>query len=407
VTTPLLEDLKSAGTAPAPKDFRPGITYSGRDALGATINTDAIPAVTTEDEWEEAVRAMGIFLPEGYGLQLVTAELAGSENPAAWKRDPDNRGQKDTAYTAPNTITRWRYRFKVVLKFPRADQDIATLMREAKRAGRGRPLTTRTGGSMVISLADFQVGKVDRLGGTPELLLRSEVALAAKIAEAKRLRPAQIILVDAGDSTEGFESSPNADRTNDLQQTEQIRVWRRIAWRWIEAMAKLTEDLVWISVPSNHCGVRKGKNYLGTTLDDWGIEVTTQLADIAVANPAAFGHVRFLVPDEHEEHVLFQTVDGLWLGVIHGHQVGQPNQLGEFFKKNSRRGIGQADIIICGHFHHLRFIAFGDGQFFIVSPTMDGGSTWYQYSGEVSNPAVLSVLIDAEGWRDLHLAWAA
>lgn len=402
----MLADLIQAAEPPAPKDFRPGVTYSGRSPIPSEIRTGAIPQVETEEEWEEAVRAMGVHLPEGYGLVLVDAELAGSTNPASWKRDPEDRGQKDTAYTAPNTIQRWRYRFKVVLKDPRADQDIAVLMKEAKKAGRGTPLRSTVGGSRVISLADFQVGKTDVLGGTPELLERSEVALAQVIAEVRRTKPKQIVLVDGGDSTEGFESAPNAARTNDLQQTEQIRVWRRIFWRWIETLAKLTEDLVVIGVPSNHCSVRNGKAKLGTALDDWGIEVVSQVSDIAAANPESFGHVRFMIPNEHEEHVLFTLLDGKVLGVIHGHQVSRPDALPEFLKKNSRRGIGSADIVLVDHFHHLRVMAFGDRQWLLVSPTMDGGSSWFQYSGEVSDPGVLSFSVDADGWHSLHVAWA-
>ena len=403
-TTPLLEDLVRAAEPPAPKDFRPGVVYSGR--MPSEITTEAIPALESEEEWEAAVAAMGIHLPQGYGLVLDRAELAGSVNEAAWHRDPEDRGKNHTAYTAPATVQRWRYRFKVVLKDPRADEDIAVLMREAKKAGRGKPLTTRTAGSMVISLADFQVGKVDFLGGAAELLERSEQALKAKIAEVRRARPAQIVLVDAGDSTEGFESAPNAARTNDLQMTEQIRVWRRILWRWIEQMARLTDDLVVIGVPSNHCRVRAGKNALGPALDDWGIEVIAQVSDIAAANiTGGYDHVRFIVPAEHEEHVLFTLADGKVLGVIHGHQANRPEQVVDKIKANSRRGIGQADIVIIGHFHHLRIVAFGDGQFLFISPTMDGGSSWFQYSGERSNPAVMSILVDADGWHGLHLAW--
>lgn len=402
--TPLLQELRQAAEPPAPKDFRPGVVYSGRDALGATITTGAIPPVETEEEWEDAVRAMGIHLPDGYGLELVRAELAGSTNDAAWHRDPDDREKKHTAYTAPSTIQRWRYQFKVVLKDPRADQDIAVLMKEAKRLKRVTPIKA-VGGTRVISMADFQVGKVDILGGTPELLERSEVALAKVIAEVKRTKPSQIVLVDAGDGLEGFESAPNANRVNDLQQTEQVRVWRRIAWRWVDALARLTEDLVWVGVPSNHCRVRQGKNNLGPALDDWGIEVTSQLADIAAVNPA-YSHVRFVIPAEHAEHVLLELADGKVLGVIHGHQANQPNQMMDFLKKNSRSGIGQADIVLCGHFHHLRVVSFGDRQWLMVSPTMDNGSSWFQYSGEVSDPGVLSFTVDADGWRDLHVAWA-
>jgi hypothetical protein len=404
VTTPLLEDLKQAATPPAPKDFRPGVVYSGR--MPSEITTEAIPALENEAEWQAAVEAMGIHLPTGYGLVLDRAELAGSVNEAAWHRDPDDRGENHTAYTKAATTQRWRYRFKVVLKDPRADEDIAALMAEAKRASRGRPLTTRTGGTLVVSLADFQVGKVDLDGGTPELLERSEHALAEVLAQVRKVRPAQIVLADAADSTEGFESSPNAERTNDLQMTEQIRVWRRILWRWLDALAKVTEDLIVLGVPSNHCRVRRGKQYLGDALDDWGIEVIAQVSDIAAVAPDTYGHVTFHVPEEHEEHVLLTLADGKVLGLIHGHQVSKADKLPEKVKANSRRGIGQADIVLCGHFHHLRIEAFGDGQYLFVSPTMDGGSSWFQYSGEVSRPGVLTFVVDEHGWRDLHVAWA-
>lgn len=398
----LLAELRQAAEPPAPKDFRPGVVYSGR--MPSEITTEPLPAMETEAEWEEAVRAMGVFLPEGYGLMLDRAELAGSTNPASWMRDPEHRGQKDTAYTAPNTIQRWRYRFKVVLKDPRADVDIAVLMREIKKAKRGKPLKA-TGGSLIINLADYQAGKTDILGGTAELLERNEVALAAKVAEVKRIRPNQIVLVDPGDSTEGYQSAPNANRTNDLQETEQIRVWRRIFWRWIETLAKLTDDLVVLGVPSNHCRVRQGKNALGPALDDWGIEVISQVSDMASVNPEAYGHVRFHIPEEHREYLLFTLADGKVLGVVHGHQKNTPDQLPAYIKANSKGGIGQADVVVAGHFHHLRVIAFGKGQFLFVCPTMDAGSSWFDSSGEESNPGVLSFVVDENGWRDLHVAW--
>jgi hypothetical protein len=402
--TELLEELRRAAEAPAPKDFRPGIVYSGRDALGATITTGAIEPVQTEEEWEDAVRAMGIHLPEGYGLVLVTAEVAGSDNPAAWKRDPEDKGGKDTAYTGRNVIQRWRYKFKVVLKDPRADTDIAVLAKEARKVKHKAPLVAR-GGEKVINLADFQVSKTDVRGGTAELLERSEIALAAVLAEIRRDRPTSVILVDEGDSTEGFESAPNAARTNDLQMTESIRVWRRILWRWTESISRLVARLRVVSVPSNHCRVRQGKNYVGTTLDDWGIEVLAQVADIAAGNPEAFGHIEFIVPSEHEEYVLLDLENGKTVAFVHGHQVSRPEQLVEYIKRNSRRGIGQADYVFVGHFHHLRIIAFGDSQFLFVCPTNDNGSTWFAASGEFSDPGVLVVTFNEDGTWSQAVHW--
>jgi hypothetical protein len=401
--TELLEELRRAAEAPAPKDFRPGVTFNGR--IPSEIVTEAIAPVETEEEWEQAVKDMGVHIPDGYGLVLVEAVLAGSTNDSAWKRDPEDRRAKDTAYTGTSTTQRWRYKFKVVLKSTRADEDIAVLAKEARKAKRGKPLLVKTGGTMVITLADFQVGKTDRRGGTAELLERSEVALAAMVARVKQIRPAAIHLYDGGDSTEGFESSPNAARTNDLGQTEQIRVWRRIFWRWISTLSRLTDDLTVASVPSNHCAVRQGKNYVSTTDDDWGIEVLAQVADIAAANPEAFGHIVFLAPARHDEFLIIEAADGTPIGLAHGHQVGQPNQATEYIKKNSRRGIGQAKVIFLNHFHHLRMQAFGDDQWMIISPTNDNGSGWFEKSGEHSEPGVLSVIIEDGGWRDLYVAW--
>lgn len=399
MTSPLLEDLRRAADAPAPKDFRPGVTYNGR--MPSEIRTDAIPAIETEEEWEQAVKAMGVHIPEGHGLQLIEAVLAGSTNEAAWHRDPDDKGRKHTAYTAPNTTQRWRYRFKVVLKDPRADVDIAVLAAEARKVKHRKPLVAK-GGEKVINLADFQVSKTDMRGGTAELLERSEVALTAVLAEIRRDRPTSVIIVDEGDSTEGFESAPNAARTNDLQMTESIRVWRRILWRWVEAISRLVTRVRVVGVPSNHCRVRQGKNYVGTTLDDWGIEVIAQVADIAAGNPEAFGHIEFIVPNEHEEFVLLELENGKTAAFIHGHQVSRPDQLPEFIKRNSRRGVGQADYIFVGHFHHLRILAFGDGQFLFVCPTNDNGSTWFAASGEFSDPGVLVVTFNADGtWTNV------
>ena len=404
MTDSLLEDLRrAAAPAPAPA-WKPGVVFAGRQP--SEIITPDLPAMESEEEWEAAVAAMGVPLPKDHTLVLVEAQYAYSHNEAAWKRDPEHRGQKDTAYTGENTVHRWRYKFRVVPKSTFRDEDIAALMHAAKKAKRGKPLTTRTGGSMVISLADFQAGKVDILGGTAELLERNEFALAEKVAEVKLRRPAQIVIVDPGDSTEGFESAPNANRTNDLSMTQQIRVWRRILWRWIETMSKLTEDLVVISVPSNHCRVRAGKNALGDALDDWGIEAIAQVSDIAEANPEAYGHVSFHIPEEHMEYVLFTLADGKVLGVVHGHQKSSPDALPAYIKANSKGGIGRADIVVCGHFHHLRVIAFGYNQWLIVSPTMDGGSSWFDASGERSEPGVVSIMVDDRGWRDLHVAWA-
>lgn len=395
----LLDSLKQAAMPPPPPNFRPGVKFAGRTP--SEIITGPLPALEP-NEYDDAVREAGFPLPEDMTLILDTMEFVERNSSATWHRDAADRGKKHTAYTAPSTGTLWRYKFKVVFKSARHDEDIAVLMAEVI-AETPTLLIQRSGcTSKIISLADFQIGKTDELGGTKETLARSEAALAHVVADCEAHQYAQIVLVDPGDSTEGFESSPNAAQTNDLDQTEQIRVWRRILMRWIRALAPLTPDLQVIGVPSNHCRVRKGKAPQGKALDDWGIEVIAQVSDICEENPERYGHVTFTVPEAHQEHVLLTLVGGQVLGVVHGHQKNSPDALPGWIKSTGRRGLAQADIVIAGHFHHLRVIAFGDCQWLFVSPTNDNGSSWYTpSSGERSEPAVLTFSVDRAGWFDL------
>lgn len=398
----LLAELKQAAQPPTPPNFRPGIVFEGR--CPSEITTPPLPAMETEEEFEQAVRDLGYPLPEGMTLVLTEMQLV--QHDAFWQRDPEDRGKKDTAYTAPSAS--FRYRFKVVPKSARHDEDIAVLMAEAKAAP---PVPEEIRGadgktSKIVNLSDFQWGKVDELGGSAETLARSEAALAQVVRDLEQNPVDEIVLVDPGDILEGTESAPNALGTNDLSTTQQVRVARRVFWRWIEALAPLSPSLIVVSVPSNHCRVRRGKNALGDALDDWGIEIIAQLSDIAAGNPEAYGHVEFIVPEEHQEHVLITLLGGQVLGVAHGHQKNSANALTTWIKSTGRRGLAQADIVVVGHFHHLVVEAFGDMQWLFICPTNDNGSSWFTpSSGERSEPGVLTFRVDARGWYDLLPVW--
>jgi hypothetical protein len=396
----LIDDLRQGTKPPTlPKGVTPGIVYSGRTPTEVT--TPWIEQeLETDEDYAEYMKSIGVPIPAGKRLELVEARF----NQAAWHRDATDTGTKNSAYTAPM----WLYRFKVVEDAAALnDLDLEGMLKEAQRDARGRKVTgVAEGATFIVNLADFQVGKVDHRGGTAELLLRSEIALKDILTRIRKAKPEELLLVDVGDSSEGFESAPNAARTNDLQMTEQIRVWRRIYWRWICALADLGIPMKTVSVPSNHCAVRAGKAKLGPANDDWGLEVLSQVADMAAQNPDRFGHVEFIQPLEHEEHVFLTLVGGKTVGIWHGHQASNPNAVMDTVKKQGRRGVGSADIVIVGHFHHLRITNFGDKQWFFVCPTMDNGSAYYvATAGEDSDPGVLTFQVDEYGWRDLYVSW--
>lgn len=400
----LLDSLRRAAMPPPPPNFRPGVKFQGRTP--SEITTGPMPAMEA-NEYDDAVRAAGYPLPETHTLVLDTMEFVERNTSAAWHRDEEDKGKEHTAYTKPTHGTMWRYRFKVVLKSARHDEDIAVLMAEAKAVIPDLPVRESKGVTTAsINISDFQLGKTDEGGGTAETLKASEAALAEVVADLVANPVDEIILADPGDIVEGTESAPNALGTNDLSTTEQVRVARRVFWRWIEALAPLAPTMKVVGVPSNHCRVRRGKAALGDAHDDWGIEIISQLADIAAVNPEAFGHVEFIIPEAHQEHVLLTLVGGQVIGYAHGHQVSNASGAARWIKSTGRRGLAQADLVVIGHFHHLVVEAFGDMQWLFVCPTMDPGSSWFTpSSGERSERGVLTFRIDRRGWFDLKPVW--
>lgn len=399
----LIEDLRNArqGTPVAPpisvKGFEPGVQYD-LDGRPSVITTAGIAKpLETSDDYQDAVESLGIQIPEGFTLVLQEARY----DPAAWTRE----GPGLPAVTQPV----WRYRFKVVADAAWSEADLSDLIEEAKKTKKTKAPRSTTEDTLVIALSDCQFGKVDIRGGTLELLQRLEVAKEQIIAQVKKVKPAELVLIDVGDAVEMFESAPGADRNNDLQVTEQIRVWRRVFWSWVKDLAPLCGDVKVISVPSNHCRVRRGKQALSHPNDDWGLEVLSQISDIAAENPEAYGHVKFFSPDTFEESLALELVGGKVLGAAHGHQKNGPAQLGTYLAGQAlgRTPIGSADITVFGHFHNLRVETIGNDRWFFISPTIDSGSSWFSNNnGTESRSGVLTFVVDEDGWKDLFVAWA-
>ena len=239
----LLDDLKQAATPPTPAGFKPGVVFQGSTPVEVT--TPPLPAMTEAGEFAQAVKDLGYPIPDGYTLELVEMQLVQHEN--FWTREATG----DDAVTKPSST--FRYRFRVVEATICGREDLDALAEKARSEFFEVVDEPREPRSLVVALADFQTGKTDERGGTEELLARSESALARVVHKVIREKYDEVVLLDVGDSTEGFESAPNADRTNDLSQTEQIRVWRRIFWRWIDQMARVAPRVTVVAVPSNHC----------------------------------------------------------------------------------------------------------------------------------------------------------
>lgn len=385
----------------APKGWEPGYRVEPGGAMLVTTTAQTANVQHDEHAWHRMVEDLGLTIPEGWRVRLVEAKY----DPAAWTRDtPD----QDKAVTRPV----WRYRFAVEPD-TRAllAGDLETLIRDAMRTRRKRPKETEdTERALIVVYADAQLGKVGSGGDSR--------ALAARIADRfdrmedhiRDLRkigrgPTSAYWMDAGDGLENFDNVTNQAFTNDLTLTEQVRAYRRVVFEGLNRLARLFPDVTAAVCGSNHGQVRRGKDPVGPPINDWGIEVLSQVQDAFAANPDAYGHVKFAYPAEWRSSLALD-VAGTRVGLAHGHHASNPNKVPEWWAKQAFGGepVGDARILITGHWHHLRAQQLADGRLWVQAPTLDNASDWWaELSGDQSVPGMLVLSVTKDGWDDLRL----
>ena len=90
------------------------------------------------------------------------------------------------------------------------------------------PTPIRGKHTAVLCLSDFQLGKVDENGGTPETLDRILRSVEAFCTSLHFNQPAHILMAELGDLIEGFDNTGTQRATNDQDLTTQIRTSRRL-----------------------------------------------------------------------------------------------------------------------------------------------------------------------------------
>ena len=142
-------------------------------------------------------------------------------------------------------------------------------------AAKEKPYATRYGAGetrgTVIVLADWQIGKTGRRGGTPELLARLEQARSAVYGELLQRSPAEILILDGGDGIEGFESGGNPMFTNDLSLPDQLDCYATEMLKFVKVAHQHSDKVQVGAVPSHHSAWRRGKRNLGHPAEDFGL----------------------------------------------------------------------------------------------------------------------------------------
>lgn len=258
------------------------------------------------------------------------------------------------------------------------------------------------GETLIVCMADFQVGKAASGGGTEDTvrLVRRVVAdIAHDIENVGGYE--RIILADVGDSTEGFWNVASQAQTNDLSLTDQIRTVQRLYAEALKTFAPLCSSLYYVAVPSNHCAVRTGpgKNSRANAPDDdFGIMISKNIEDVIEDRPG-FEHVKFFRPEKWEEAVTVDAADGTRIGFTHGHLAGSQSKVPGWFRDlafGRRSGLYDARILVHGHWHNFAVSQAGDARWIISCPSADRGSDWWtNISGDSTRPAILT--FEAQG----------
>lgn len=383
-----LDDLAAVGNTgrhaeASPRGWEPGIRY---EPDGSRVVTSG--PIPESESAEESLQAMGIEIPSGYRARLVEIR----HDPAAWTR----AAQGEDAVTAPIVRCRW------VIEPSLKSIDIEDLLKHAKQK---RKETPTVGSELFVFLAgDLQLGKPDG-DGTEGTVNRFYASLERSLDRYKKLRKAgkadPVLLAWVGDCIEGVNSQGGSLIGRlELTITEQVRVYRRLLLDQVQAFADLTDSLEVAVIGGNHDEALRIGNQMASTYDDsWAVEGAAQVADVM---KAAGRDITWYLPGRDQLHLTLDS-QGTRIGLLHGHQTKGKMQQWLANKALSRDPIGQADLVLSGHYHYLRLEQFSDVTW-IQTGSMDGGSAWFSHRGGVEAPPAAVTFVTADRrWHSLEI----
>jgi len=372
-----------------PSGWQPSVTY--QPGGGADVVTLGVGS-PQESTWVDEVRAMGVVIPEGWTVRLVQI----SHDPAAWVRHV----QGDDATT--EAVTRRRYAVEPAKALAKVDDLLASIGKP-----RARAKTTSGDSAFIHCLADWQVGKEAYGMGTDEIIANVLAGLDRGIErlkiERKRRPIGTVVLAALGDLCEGSASQGGAVMLqSDLGVTEQIRVIRRLLLEHVKAYAPLVDRLIVPTAPGNHDQPHRFGGIAPRGHDSWAVDAALQVAD-ALHLAGGYEHVEIVTPDIDDLTVTIEAA-GTIIGLAHGHQMKKGQAHAWWAKQgHARARIGQADILLTGHYHH--FHAETDGKrTHIQCPTADTGSPWYdQRAGGRTQAGTLTFITSNGTWTGLEI----
>jgi predicted phosphodiesterase len=366
---------------------------TGQRFKGASVEFDGSSgeidsgAVAGAANWDDLIRH--------FGLNPDEVEVVEPVRQSAWD-----------AQTPDGIQTLYSYRARLQSK-RRTNSDVEQIMADVMR--HKAPKAERpTGEYAFLHLSgDLQAGKE----GSAAMIQRFMDGLSTGPARLRELRRSgksigTVVLPWLGDcveSTTGHYAQQTF--TVELSMTEQVRLVRRLMMKMVQAYAPLANEIIVAAVPGNHDqAVRNGAGKSSTNwADSWAIDIASTIHDAIELNPAAYGHVKVYVPEGNDPELTLD-VCGTLVGMAHGHTFKRDIAAWWAGQALGGRQIGEAQLLLAGHLHHLRVHDFAPERTYIQIPALDSGSEWFAHStGLDAPPGIVTLTVGKGGWADFQV----
>jgi hypothetical protein len=371
-----------------PEGWEPGVTWNGNEG---TITTSGI-ALDQAADWSAVLKVWGLDPDHFTVVEPILFNVWGN----------------------PEGVPNRQWKGKVVRKMAERGIDLDALIEEIRKHKPGKKLEFAGDSALVIGISDLQMGKgegdgsagiVDRfLAGIDEV----EYRWKELVKSGRKLD--RLVVLGLGDLIESCDGHYAMQAfQNDLDRREQVKVVRRLLVKALTSWAKFAPKIIVAAVPGNHGENRKNGKAYTTFSDNDDVAVVEQVAEIIGANPEAYGHVSFILPQD--ELTVTLNVHGTIIGLAHGHQArsgGGPvasAKIKAWWKDQAygMQRVADATILVTGHYHHLSILTEGI-RTHIQAPSLDGGSQWFtETAGVHSAPGLLTFTVSQRGWDDLRV----
>lgn len=255
--------------------------------------------------------------------------------------------------------------------------------------------------SFVFAPSDQQIGKKANGEGTEHSIARILKGTEGAVERLRELRKigrsiGTVVIALPGDHVEGNVSQNGklqSQFASDLGLTEQTRVARRLLLSQIKAFAPLADRIIVPVVNGNHDEVTR--QIIADPADGWNVEIASAVQD-ACAENSELSHVEFRFPESGHQ-TLTVNVNGVSLGLFHGHQSGRDVTKYLANQAAGQTALGMADLWISGHFHHFKMMEVGK-RLWIQAPTTDPGSEWFRDRNGSDAPTGVLTMVIGDGY---------